>query len=57
MPDYKRMYLAMAGAAEDVVRLVEENERQFVDWSLPQRITKILTDAQLESEEIYISGE
>ena len=57
MPDYKKMYLVMACAVEDVVRLVEENECQFVDWSLPQRITKVLTDAQLASEEIYINRE
>ena len=55
MPDYKKMYLTMAGAAEDVVRLLEEGEPPYSDWSLPLRITKLLTDAQLKCEDIYIN--
>ena len=55
MPDYKKMYLTMAGAAEDVVCLLEKSEPPYSDWSLPLRITKLLADAQLKCEDIYIN--
>ena len=45
MPDYKKMYLTMAGAAEDVVCLLEKSEPTANDWPLFMNITKRLTDA------------
>ena len=55
MPDYKKMYLTMAGAAEDVVCLLEKSEPTSSDWPLFMNITKRLTDAQLKCEDIYIN--
>ena len=43
MPDYKKMYLTMMGAAEDVIQLLEQ--------------TDPLTDAQLQCEDIYINAD
>ena len=55
MPDYKKMYLTMAGAAEDVVCLLEKSKPTASDWPLFVNITKRLTDAQLKCEDIYIN--
>ena len=55
MPDYKKMYLTMAGAVEDVVRLLEKSEPTTSDWPLFMNIAKRLTDAQLKCEDIYIN--
>ena len=56
MPDYKKMYLIMMGAAEGVIQLLEQNDPPSGDWSLPLCITRLLTDAQLQCEDIYING-
>ena len=55
MPDYKKMYLAMVSAAEDVVCLLEKSEPTSSDWPLFMKIAKRLTDAQLKCEDIYIN--
>ena len=55
MPDYKKMYLTMAGAVEDVVCLLEKCEPTTSDWPLYMNITKRLTDEQLKCEDIYIN--
>ena len=55
MPDYKKRYLTMAGAVEDVVCLLEKSEPTTSDWPLFMNITKRLTDAQLKCEDIYIN--
>ena len=57
MPDYKKMYLTMMGAAEDVIQLLEQTAPPSGDWSLSLRITKFLTDAQLQCEDIYIDAD
>ncbi len=57
MPDYKKMYLTMLGAAEDVIQLLEQTDPPSGDWSLSLRITKLLTDAQLQCEDIYINAD
>ena len=57
MPDYKKMYLTMMGAAEDVIQLLEQTDPPSGDWSLSLRITKLLTDAQLQCEDIYINAD
>ena len=55
MPDYKKMYLTMASAAEGVVCLLEKSKPTASDWPLFMNITKRLTDAQLKCEDIYIN--
>ena len=57
MPDYKKIYLTMMGAAEDVIQLLEQTDPPSGDWSLSLRITKLLTDAQLQCEDIYINAD
>lgn len=57
MPDYKKMYLTMMGAAEDVIQLLEQTDPPSGDWPLSLRIAKLLTDAQLQCEDIYINAD
>ncbi len=57
MPDYKKMYLTMMGAAEDVIQLLEQADPPPGGWPLSLRIAKLLTDAQLQCEDIYINAE
>ena len=40
-----------------VIQLLEQTDPPSGDWSLSLRITKLLTDAQLQCEDIYINAD
>ena len=57
MPDYKKMYLTLFAAAEDVLELLDADSAAFRESFLPARIRARLTQAQLACEELYVVGD
>ena len=57
MPDYKKMYLTLFAATEDVLELLDADSAAFRESFLPVRIKTRLTQAQQECEELYVAGD
>ena len=52
MPDYKKMYLTLFAATEDVLDILDADSAAFRESFLPIRIKTRLTQAQQQCEDI-----
>ena len=60
MPDYKKMYLTLFAATEDVLDMLDmldADSAAFRESFLPIRIKTRLTQAQRQCEDIYMGNE
>ena len=60
MPDYKKMYLTLFAATEDVLDMLDmldADSAAFRESFLPIRIKTRLTQAQQQCEDIYMGNE
>lgn len=57
MPDYKKMYLTLFAATEDVLDILDADSAAFRESFLPIRIKTRLTQAQQQCEDIYMRNE
>ena len=57
MPDYKKVYLTLFAATEDVLDMLDADSAAFRESFLPIRIKTRLTQAQRQCEDIYMRNE
>ena len=57
MPDYKKMYLTLFAATEDVLDILDADSAALRESFLPIRIKTRLTQAQRQCEDIYMGNE
>ena len=57
MPDYKKVYLTLFAATEDVLDMLDADSAAFRESFLPIRIKTRLTQAQQQCEDIYMRNE
>ena len=57
MPDYKKMYLTLFAATEDVLELLDTEHAAFRESLLPARIRARLTQAQQLCEDVYVEND
>ena len=56
MPDYKKMYLTLFAAAEDVLNMLDAAPLSFQEASLPETIRTRLIQAQQQCEDLYVEN-
>ena len=57
MPDYKKMYLTLFAATEDVLNMLDDEPLPFQEAALSEKARTRLIQAQLECEELYVEND
>ena len=56
MPDYKKMYLTLFAATEDVLNMLDADTLSFQKAALPETIRTRLIQAQQQCEDLYVEN-
>ena len=57
MPDYKKMYLTLFAATEDVLNMLDADALSFQKAALPETIRTRLIQAQQQCEDLYVEND
>ena len=57
MPDYKKMYLTLFAATEDVLNMLDADALPFQGTALPEKIRARLIQAQQQCEDLYVEND
>ena len=57
MPDYKKMYLTLFAATEDVLNMLDADTLSFQKAALPETIQTRLIQAQQQCEDLYVEND
>ena len=57
MPDYKKMYLTLFAATEDVLNMLDDEPLPFQEAALPGKMRARLIQAQQQCEDLYVEND
>ena len=57
MPDYKKMYLTLFAATEDVLNMLDADALPFPKTDLPEKMRARLIQAQQQCEDLYVEND